>query len=1225
MARIFSLGICVLLLASLFAWPRPVSAGLAEWSAETIPSRTNNTLGPAGVDIRDLAVANDNLVVYAAPGDSITDNVVYKSTDSGIKWTALPVPIRADYVAIAPDNENLVAIANNITPTVFFSSSAGLAWQTLGTVQETPHGAPAAAIYDLAISLAMVNIHYIAVAGKEAGNIANLWYYDLGAGMSAWHETNTFTGFVAENEVAVFAFSPSFSSDATVVAITDSVSTNVTLQTLKINSKMWNSSAGFTDFPCTIVNNAGLNRLTSASLALSPGYSSDNPETRRVFIGFTVDGDASANATSGIYRLDDTVQKNVLLNAKIHSLAFDGLYLVAGSYDTTTVYRSSNPSAISPTINASTVTKNPGGDNKTVVAWMGNSVAAGTSGDESAFAKSENNGAIFDDISLIDTAISTARDIAVSRDGSKFYLVSENGTDTSVWRYDTIWRRVINQRGVTNYIIRIAPANSSIVYIAERGTKNVYYNSASGTAQWLSHVCNLNVQDMTAEGSKVIYVIDAAGVVTKGTENGLFWNTTAATNLASGATITSVSTNIILAGSQDGFVAYSLNGSISWAKIPQIIEAGAGKVQVAADEDFANNKIIYAASDMSGGSIMKWIIGTSTSWTDIFNGGTGGGIYGLAVTRSVIYALAYDAIFDQSTLWRHLSPATIPAGSPEWTASTITTDSDDGLPVRLNATPQALKISTDKLWAVRTNGTANKLYSYNDVIIDVAIALLLPEQGYHVQISSWTGLAYDVLFNWARPSVATGYELSIALDEDFVIKVATILVNMPNEIAYVIVGPSQIGANKVNFTPGTVYYWRIRATTPGFSPYSATRYINIDPAPIAIIQPTGLSQGGMITDPHPSFSWTPLGEITEYQFMLSKNPAMTSPLMDTLVETTGIKVNVTLEYGETYFWQVRATKPLISDWSGVVTFTLIEKPTDILRIEEAPQETQTLLLTAPTTKWEQSFLEAMFTPAYLPVTVLIMLILLGFVIALVTGHSPIKFFALAPRQAHPSGPSRRIQAPGAEPVRPQARPEPRAETPQAPAAPEKIAPHPSLMEKDKEGAAVIFAAKSFMWMTTQPEAPNGTPTRLDEKERQSLGKKLATKIHDLTKKENIYIKYPEDTSMLLSIWAQYGSRNETSNYLIKSFEASPDNAIRLLKCYLPAAQPDKEPPSADDFTIAQYNSLSEVIDPDKIYAALTKVFKFTADNIEEKMPIKPADRNLAFQFIRLHINAKGEG
>jgi hypothetical protein len=112
--------------------------------------------------------------------------------------------------------------------------------------------------------------------------------------------------------------------------------------------------------------------------------------------------------------------------------------------------------------------------------------------------------------------------------------------------------------------------------------------------------------------------------------------------------------------------------------------------------------------------------------------------------------------------------------------------------------------------------------------------------------------------------------------------------------------------------------------------------------------------------------------------------------------------------------------------------------------------------------------------------------------------------------------------------------------------------------------------------------------------------------------------------MMLGIWLQYGSRDETSRYLNKTFSASPVNAIRFLKCYLPPATPEKPESSADDFTHVHYDKIAEVVDPDKVYAALSKVFKFKVDSIEEKEPVKPSERNLAFKFMRLHLQKKDE-
>jgi len=173
-------------------------------------------------------------------------------------------------------------------------------------------------------------------------------------------------------------------------------------------------------------------------------------------------------------------------------------------------------------------------------------------------------------------------------------------------------------------------------------------------------------------------------------------------------------------------------------------------------------------------------------------------------------------------------------------------------------------------------------------------------------------------------------------------------------------------------------------------------------------------------------------------------------------------------------------------------------------------------------------------------------------------------------------------------------------------------------EASKEAEAVIFAAKSLMWLaaekeTVQPEA---------DKEQDALGKKLAARIKELAGKEMLYLEHPEDAANLLQIWARYGSRNETGRYLAETFKNRPDNAIRFIKCYLPPDAPTATGDPAALFTRDSYKAISQVIDPDKVYAALTKVFKFKLDSIEETTTVKPADRNIAFKFMRFHLQEK---
>ena len=83
-----------------------------------------------------------------------------------------------------------------------------------------------------------------------------------------------------------------------------------------------------------------------------------------------------------------------------------------------------------------------------------------------------DTGTTFNDISLIDTKITNAEDVAVPVDASKVYLVTDDGTDTSVW-YGTSsgWTRVLSLKGLTDFIIRTERLTGSVGIGTKRRTR----------------------------------------------------------------------------------------------------------------------------------------------------------------------------------------------------------------------------------------------------------------------------------------------------------------------------------------------------------------------------------------------------------------------------------------------------------------------------------------------------------------------------------------------------------------------------------------------------------------------------------------------------------------------------------------------------------------------------------------------------------------------------------
>jgi hypothetical protein len=973
--KIWGIGLVVVLLVSLFGLAAPASAGTLAWGAESIPGTTNNILAP--VDVKDIAVADDGMTIWAAPG-STKAGYVFKSTDGGESWTAVTesdlTGKNLDLIAIAPDDSDMVVAAASDTQNVYITTNAGSTWSSLGTVQELPSGGAAAMLTDLALSATSAGTNYVAVSGYESGNVANLWYFNIGAAAPVWKETNTKDGFNtsstnstgAANTVAAVAFSPNFPSDKVLTAIiaNTGASGNVTWEIFSLAQTKWNQAAGtFDSYPDSFIS-ANIASVDSADISLSPTYLGSDDTERVGFSAISLTLGSGTDTYSGIWRHKDVSEKQ-LKAVTAHSVAFDGTNLVAGAYDTNIVYRSADPLATTPTVSSARSLKRPGIDTSgvnemAVVSWAGGNVVAGTSGDESAFAVSTDDGMTFNDISLIDTTISNATDIAVTADGSVVYFVTDDSSDTSLWLNASSWKRILTLKSDTGFIVRTAPDNPEVVYVAKKGSTTLYYSSNGGLEKWFSRTCNLNIQDLAVESEDVVYALENDGDVSKSTNGGFTFATAKSNKLGNGYSLVSVSEDVLLSGGTDGYVSYSTDGNTSWTKLNSKMEAGATNMLVAADTNFADNNLIYCATTASNHNIRKWEIGTSTSWSDIFINDVPatdeatiiGGVFGLATIAGNLYAVEFDTADSQSSLWQCLSPTTATSTSSSWEEkrTTSTTDTSDTT-VSLGTgsqSPNAMVASagSNKLWTVKTNGT-NKLYSFTDTLAAEGPTLLGPGDGFSNPVNVVTGKANEISFSWSRLSTSTEYKLYIAYDSSFTESVTSYVKESSSSTVAVPVGPDRSGGQQANWLPGRTYYWRVKSTQPLYSAYSETRAFVIEPG--AALVPTIMSPniGATGLSKLPSFSWSPVSGTTEYQFVLADNVALSSPIVDAIVTSTGYALVSPLEYGETYYWAVKPLAPVEGNWSAIANFTVMEEPkptvtTPPVTITQVPAPTITI-------------------------------------------------------------------------------------------------------------------------------------------------------------------------------------------------------------------------------------------------------------------------------------------
>jgi hypothetical protein len=232
-----------------------------------------------------------------------------------------------------------------------------------------------------------------------------------------------------------------------------------------------------------------------------------------------------------------------------------------------------------------------------------------------------------------------------------------------------------------------------------------------------------------------------------------------------------------------------------------------------------------------------------------------------------------------------------------------------------------------------------------------------------------SGRAQEVNLCWEQLCVATGYDIEVAKDKDFNIKVIDwvgtgnadtsapgpfgfVPANRLKPCAYIPAGGATAGASELaawgNLECGHTYYWRVMAR------WSATG--EIARSPWSDVASFTIKAGLPVTTPYygpqllapdnscagcpvkpASFSWSPFKETTKYKFVLAKDAAMTQVVKEAEVTTTAFGYDGTLDYSTNYFWRVMALEPAPSDWSATFSFQTEVAPSPPPAPPEAPK------------------------------------------------------------------------------------------------------------------------------------------------------------------------------------------------------------------------------------------------------------------------------------------------
>jgi len=837
--------------------------------------------------------------------------LLLKATEGGSNWADLatstdyPTGETIKLVAVAPDDADVVAIvfaSGNIS----YSDDGGSSWSDL----ENPGGASTlATINSIDISPLTGGYYYVAAGGVTSGSAAELYTLKMSMAES-WTARSTGAGFGPSETIMAVKFSPNFDIDKIITCVSGNASTNVAhLQVLWHESPAytWNDDiTGWTSWGASgvlltgsLINGgvgATISTLNSASIAMPDSFLGSDDDERVIFVGI-----AGTGTEGGVTRLDDYIPTAIAKRSgrsflgATHSIALNGEKLVVGSFNDNEVFRCLNPLALAPTCERQEDLKQPGGTSRTVVAWSGSKVVAGTSGDESAFSVSTNDGLAFNDVSMIDSMLmvyATVTDMIITPDGSKLYVVAYVDTDVSVWLREAgvLWTRVLSLKDQTNLdlILRVAPEDPNVIYLVDRIDGNIWRTTDGGKTRWKANPCYTltgtpAINDFAVESADVAYAIDGSSL-TKTTNGGASWGTLRPLKIA-GYTVTVASNGDVLIGGSDGNIAWSVDGGTSFSKTPMPLGAiYTGNVHVLPDADYESNGIVYASNDgyYAGQTIYRGTL--STAMPMLYSYGptipdtdttptvpVNYEYFGLAQSEGVVYAVSSNGT--HTYVWRALNLLECETQAEALWSSYSTTGN--------TRTVQNLKMSAGpKAWAIKTT-TGGFVLSVTDPIALEAPTVLAPEDEFAVPLNAASGDAYDITFSWERydDTDLDGMQLQIATDDEFNAVVYNQSFVVSTTLTSKVVGPTGIVTTQTATETVT-------ETTAGYT-YTSTDLVT--------------------------------GNITQIIV-----PATTTEIPVTI--TTAVSQVCDFMPATTYYWRVRVAldNPALSPWSEVRSFTVAE-------------------------------------------------------------------------------------------------------------------------------------------------------------------------------------------------------------------------------------------------------------------------------------------------------------
>ncbi len=563
----------------------------------------------------------------------------------------------------------------------------------------------------------------------------------------------------------------------------------------------------------------------------------------------------------------------------------------------------------------------------------------------------------YNQIGLIDTGISDIPDYTTPLLSTTFILTfNSDNLKYSLWRTidsGSTWDRIFcgSFAGIDNLkLVKAIPQYSAdapiILVTGQKNNNPIIWKSNDNGQTFTLRAAPCAIDTWTIVDSNTWFTggYDVIKVLVYRTIDGGYFYTTQAEAGSQPLTAVMASPNhtqdkTVLAGNTIGQVYLSEDNGTSFKLLGQQLPltTGTGRINLAFDSKFSENKLIYATTDAKVTStgkerIFRFTIGQSTGWQSI---------YGSLPDNSIIKQIA---IVNDGTLYAVNTQAIVTADkkggivrslNPTYSSPTFETMLP-GLEdtIILNK----LSVCGNQLWTFDTKNT--RLMTFIDVLSS-PVTLVSPDD-------KTSGLdTANLNLKWQTLNGATEYEWQVSDSNSF------------TGIPAGLTGTTESSSVRpTGLEPATTYYWHVRTSKPFLSRWSDTRSFNTVLGGSNVAPSLSIPEAGAKTTTKPIFQWSTIASAEKYDLLVAKDATFNKIVIDktgdNALSSNAWESDISLEYGTTYYWKVKArSDKSFGAWSAVSAFITESAPltaasTEKPLLTETPTQQTQPVSTSPT-------------------------------------------------------------------------------------------------------------------------------------------------------------------------------------------------------------------------------------------------------------------------------------